>query len=184
MSFVVPPPVFAHLVTTGLGPLFEDLETKGSLPGDDIRVVEGRQHGHAFLRHQAIHLFLRVVLGAADDAHLRSLRLDAVDLVLGRRHEELHLVPVVITNGDDRADGHHTIVFDLAHLGVLEDVTDLTDARLHHSLVVLGGVVLGVLTQIAVVTGFRNPLLDGAPTIAGGRVLFRRCLDGSVLSYR
>ena len=49
---------------------------------------------------------------------------------------------------------------------------DLADPRLHHSLVVLGGVVLGVLAQVTVIARIRDPLLHDATAVGGQMLVF------------
>ena len=68
-------------------------------------------------------------------------------------------VAVLVNDGHDRA--HHDLVGDgdLRDVGRVEDRLDLTDARLHHALVVLGGVVVGVLPQVTVRARFGDALL-------------------------
>jgi hypothetical protein len=73
-----------------IGQVVQQLQPQGTLTGDDVRMIKGRHHGHAFLGNQTIDLDLRVILAFADDAHFRSQRLDAIDLVPGhqRRHAD------------------------------------------------------------------------------------------------
>ena len=77
-----------------LGPILQQLQADRALPGDHVRMIEGRDLDHARLRHEPVDLDLRFVLALPDDAHLGAERADRRDLV--RRHEARH--------ADDRAD--------------------------------------------------------------------------------
>ncbi len=61
--------------------VFDDLQAERALPGDDPRIVEGRQHDHSFLGDKTVDLGLGFVLGTADDANLGAQGLDALHLV-------------------------------------------------------------------------------------------------------
>ena len=49
MPAISPPPLTGTRMVRDVGPLLEDLEADGALPGDDVRVVERRDHGQPFV---------------------------------------------------------------------------------------------------------------------------------------
>ena len=59
-------------------------------------------------------------------------------------------------------------------LGIKQDLLDLGNARLHHTLLLAGAVVLGVFTQVAVVAGLSNLLGNLA---AAALQLLQLCLE-------
>ena len=75
-----------------------------------------------------------------------------VRLLLGVAHEValgVLLVVALVHDGDHGADGHLALGAALDDLGVLDEVLELADAALHVALLVLRGVVVAVLRQVA-----------------------------------
>ena len=89
-----------HDERLGLRPAVEYLERDGALPRNHIGVVEWRNLGQAFLFHQPVGLFLRIVLRTADPAHLCTELLDRPDLRVGNQVREAD------DGADGRARGH------------------------------------------------------------------------------
>ena len=80
------------------------------------------------------------------------------------------VVVAFVDDGDDRAGRHDAFVAALDDLGGLDDVLELADAALHVALLVLGGVVVAVLAEVAHQSG-RFDLLGDLDSTAGGEVL-------------
>ena len=98
-------------------------------------------------------------LGGADDAVLDGL------------------LRVDVAQAHVRADGHD-VLRDLPlldHAGGREPLLELRDPRLEHRLLVLRGVVLGVLGDVAELAGDLDPLGDLAPTL--GREILDLALE-------
>ena len=73
---------------------------------------------------------------------------------LGAAHDGEHALAAVHVHGHRGADIHLARTLRRVHDGGLgEDAADLGDARLHHALLVLGVVVLGVLRDVAELAG-------------------------------
>jgi hypothetical protein len=73
-----------------LGALLDELEAEGTLAGNDIGMIEGRQHSKPLLGHEPLNLSLRIVLRPADDADLRPQPADAFDLVAENELRHAH----------------------------------------------------------------------------------------------
>ena len=80
----------------------------------------------------------------------------AGNLVFGRSYEVFRCVTVPVFDGNNRADLYSAGICNLANLGLVQYVPDLPDPRFLHALLILGSVVVGVLADIAVRTGFRD----------------------------
>ena len=65
-----------------------NLHADRALAGDDIGVVEGRDHGHAFLDHQTFGFHPGLILGLADDPNISAQSPDRLDLIA--RHQTRH----------------------------------------------------------------------------------------------
>ena len=87
------------------------------------------------------------------------------DDLLGVADHVLLGVVVGVTLVDDGVDAQR-----LGDLSVLEEVLELTDATLHVPLLVLGGVIAGVLAQVALLAGAFD-LLGDLDATAGGQVV-------------
>ena len=97
----------------------------------------------------------------ADDVEVVGLLLDVADEVaLG-----VVVAVALVDDGDDRARADDAGLGRLDDLGVLEDRLELADAALHVALLVLGGVVVAVLGEVAELAGPLDLLghLDAAP---------------------
>ena len=68
--------------------LLQHFQPECALAGDDVGMVERRNHGIAFLTHQALCLNFRLVLGFANDAGFGAERANAFELVA--RHQLRH----------------------------------------------------------------------------------------------
>ena len=80
---------------------------------------------------------------------------------LGAADDGEHALTAVHVHGHRGADVHLARALRRVHNGGLgEDAADLGDARLHHALLVLGIVVLGVLGDVAELAGDLDALAD------------------------
>ena len=86
-----------HDNSAHIGDLLDDLEPCCTLAGDDLLVVEGREHDHALFLNQPVGRGLGLVLGSANDADPGTQGLDRLDLVL--RHETRHDHEAVCAGG-------------------------------------------------------------------------------------
>ena len=72
------------------GPILEDLDADGALPGDDQRVVERVKECEILLGHQPLRFDLGFVLRPPDDTDLCAEGLDRLSLVGGHEFRHAH----------------------------------------------------------------------------------------------